>query len=65
MVVLFSPTADLNSVSNLAWSCAVMKDSLIFGILFDVLGGALAAAECTSGAPPVRKDAAIAEKPVG
>jgi len=34
-----SPTADLNSCSNLAWSGAVMKDSLIFGILLDLAGG--------------------------
>ena len=33
-----SPTADLNSCSNLAWSCAVMKDSRILGILLDLAG---------------------------
>lgn len=32
------PTADLNSCSNFAWSCAVMKDSLIFGILLVFAG---------------------------
>jgi hypothetical protein len=33
-----SPTADLNSCSNLAWSCAVMKDSRMFGILVVLAG---------------------------
>lgn len=28
-----SPTADLKSCSNLAWSVAVKNDNLIFGIL--------------------------------
>ncbi len=33
------PTADLNSCSNFAWSCAVINDSLIFGILLVFVGG--------------------------
>lgn len=32
------PTADLNSCSNLAWSCAVMNDNLMLGILLDFAG---------------------------
>lgn len=32
------PTADLNSCSNLAWSCAVMKESRMFGILVPLAG---------------------------
>ena len=34
------PTADLKSCSNLAWSWAVMNESLMFGILFVFAGGA-------------------------
>jgi hypothetical protein len=59
-----SPTADLNKVSNFAWSCAVMNDSLMFGILapfdFDALRPLAGAAD---GA--VLKLSAIAAKPVG
>lgn len=57
MVVSLSPTADLNSVSNLTWSAAVMKLRRMLGILFDFGAGALLVAG--AGAPPVRKDAAI------
>lgn len=66
MVVSFSPTACLNSVSNLAWSAAVMKLNRMFGILFDFGAGALLAADvAAAAAPPVRNDAAIWLKPVG
>jgi hypothetical protein len=34
-----SPAADLNNCSNFAWSVAVMKDSLTFGILDEPLSG--------------------------
>lgn len=59
-----SPTADLNKVSNFAWSCAVMNDNLIFGIFapfdFDALRPLAGAAEGV-----VLKLSAIAAKPVG
>lgn len=42
-----------------------MKDSLMLGILFDVFRGLVEAADCVSAALPVRKEAAIAVKPVG
>ena len=35
-----SPAADLNSCSNFAWSVAVMKDNLMFGILAERLPSA-------------------------
>lgn len=55
MVVCPSPTADLNKVSNLAWSWAVMKDNLMLGILVPLLACAGLGADC----PPVWKEAAI------
>ena len=39
-----SPAADLNSCSNFAWSVAVMKDSLTFGILLAPFAGVSAGA---------------------
>jgi hypothetical protein len=62
MVVCESPTADLKSVSNLAWSWAVMKDSRMFGILLTCFS---ALRPLGLGVPPVWKDAAISVKPVG
>ena len=62
-MVVPSPTADLNKVSNLAWSDAVMKDNRILGIL---LACFLAGAPVGwLWAPPVLKEAAMALKPVG
>lgn len=59
-----SPTADLNNVSNFAWSCAVMNDSRMFGILapfdLDALRPRAGAADGV-----VLKLSAIAAKPVG
>lgn len=59
-----SPTADLKRVSNLAWSCAVMNDSLMFGIRappFD----ARRPFGFEEVEDPVWKEAAIWLKPVG
>jgi hypothetical protein len=39
-----SPAADLNNCSNFAWSVAVMKESLTFGILARPLAAGLAGA---------------------
>ena len=59
-----SPTADLNKVSNFTWSCAVINDSLIFGIFapldFDARRPLAGAAEGVD-----LKLSAIAAKPVG
>ena len=64
IVVCPSPTALLNSVSNLDWSGAVMKDSLIFGMAFAAfLGSCLRPAGF--GVPPVWNEAAISLNPVG
>ncbi|KAI6766545.1 hypothetical protein HG531_011767 [Fusarium graminearum] len=61
MVIPPSPTADLNKVSNLAWSCAVIKDSRMLGIL---LGCGFSGLRPRGFAvPPVWKDAAISVKP--
>lgn len=59
----FSPKACLKSVSNLAWSAAVMKLSRMLGILFDLGAGALL--EAGAAVLPVRKEAAIWLNPVG
>ena len=59
--VASSPTADLNNVSNLAWSWAVMKERRTLGILLAFLGRESRVALV----PPVWKDAAIWLKPVG
>lgn len=61
MVVCPSPTADLNSVSNLAWSGAVINERRIFGTVLVFLVGALG----FGFAAPVWKEAAISLKPVG
>ena len=58
-----SPTADLNSVSNLAWSAAVINDSLILGIALVFFGGS---GRLRPGFAPVAwNDAAISVNPVG
>ena len=61
MVLELSPTADLNRVSNCAWSLAVMNDSRILGILF-VLDGRVSC--WREDAPAAWKEAAIWLKPV-
>lgn len=55
--------ADLKSVSNLAWSCDVINDSLMLGIWF----GAVLSTRRPWGfaVPPVLKELAISLKPVG
>lgn len=57
-----SPTADLKSVSNFAWSAAVIKDSLMLGILVCDLD---ALRPLGLAVPPVWKDAATSANPVG
>lgn len=59
MVVPPSPTEVVNSVSNFAWSWAVIKDSRMLGILFDFCEGAGAAVGL-----PVWNEAAIWLNPV-
>lgn len=59
--VASSPTADLNRVSNLAWSWAVMKERRTLGILLAFLGWV----SWVALVPPVWNDAAIWLKPVG
>lgn len=53
------PTALLNNCSNFAWSVAVIKDSLMFGILFDCLVCVCVEA---CGIDPVLNDCAICEE---
>lgn len=64
MVNSFSPTADLNKVSNLAWSAAVMNAKRILGILLAF--GAVVVVVVGVGAAVLedRKEAAIWLKPV-
>lgn len=50
MVAWPSPTADLNKVSNLAWSWAVINDSRMLGIL---VVGLLSLLPFGFGVPPV------------
>lgn len=59
-----SPAADLNNVSNLAWSCAVMNDSLIFGI-FDAFAFDVRRPRAGAAAGVALKLSAICAKPVG
>ena len=64
IVVCPSPTADLNRVSNLAWSCAVMNERRMFGILLEAFSARFVWGFACED-EPVWKDAAISLKPVG
>lgn len=64
MVDSLSPTADLNKVSNLAWSAAVMNPRRILGILLDFGAGALLVVVGAAVLPDDRKEAAIWLNPV-
>jgi hypothetical protein len=50
---VLSPTADLNSCSNFAWSVAVMNDNRMPGIPFDLFRPVVDV--CEAAAAPVLK----------
>lgn len=64
MVNSFSPTADLNKVSNLAWSAAVMNARRMLGILL-AFGAVVVVVGVGAAVLEDRKEAAIWLKPVG
>lgn len=64
IVISLSPTADLNNVSNLAWSAAVINPRRIFGILFAFEAGALLVVVAADVLAEDRNEAAIWLKPV-